>query len=153
MIKPPCRKCGKIEAVRIRYDIKADKSKQFFWFCESCQRLVIMEKGAFLGYDEVIPHVESLPSELQEKFWIERIRNDNSALAKCCVCHCEGAQLHHFAPQTLADYFGNEWHNWPTAYLCQDHHRQWHEIVTWYLPGYKQMQDEFLQKYYEAVGV
>lgn len=151
MNKPPCRKCGRVESVIIRYDTKSDATKQFFWYCEQCKCLAMM--GTFLPHSLVIPHVESLSEAMQQRFWAERIRHDYSAESRCCVCGTTGAQMHHFAPQSLADHFGNEWHNWPTALLCQDHHRQWHEIVTWYMPGYRQRRDEFLEKYYEAVGV
>jgi hypothetical protein len=151
MNKPPCRKCGRFDEVKIRYDIKADKTKQFFWHCDRCNCLAVM--GIFLPHCVVLPHIDALSDQMRNKFWAERIRNDYSTETRCCVCGETGAQLHHFAPRSLADYFGNEWHSWPTVYLCQEHHRQWHEIVTWYMPGYKQRRDEFLQKYYEAVGV
>jgi len=148
--RPSCRKCHQTDSVNVFYDIKADSTKQFFWFCEKCKCLAVM--GNFLPHASIVPRVEALPEELRQRFWRDRLRNDNSTLAQCCVCGANGAQLHHFAPQSLVAHFGNEWHNWPTAYLCLDHHRQWHEIVTWYMPGYKQKETEFLQKYYAAVG-
>lgn len=43
-------------------------------------------------------------------------------------CDQDGRHLHHWAPRYL---FGDDacW-NWPTSPLCEEHHREWHRIVT-----------------------
>ena len=46
---------------------------------------------------------------------------------QCAVCGSYQVELHHFAPKYL---FGDDSDNWPTAYLCREHHKQWHDIVT-----------------------
>lgn len=41
----------------------------------------------------------------------------------CVVCgKREGTELHHFAPRHI---FADA-EQWPQAYLCKDHHREWH---------------------------
>lgn len=46
---------------------------------------------------------------------------------ECCVCGAIGAELHHWAPRHL---WGKEADKWPTAYLCIECHRLWHQVVT-----------------------
>jgi len=51
----------------------------------------------------------------------------------CAVegCGSRATQLHHWAPQTLEDWFGEEWAKWPTSWLCREkHHPLWHRVVT-----------------------
>lgn len=146
MDKPTRRKCNRLESVRIYYDIKADSTKQFYWFCEQCECLAV--RGTFMAHSVAMAHLDTLPEHILERFWRDRLRNDNSKLVQCAVCGESGAQLHHFAPQSMIDHFGSEWGRWPTAYLCAEHHRLWHEVVTWYMLGYKQREAEFLQRYY-----
>lgn len=55
----------------------------------------------------------------------------------CVICGDVEAELHHIAPQSLKDYFGETWSKWPTFYLCRTHHRMWHELTTPFLPGYR----------------
>jgi hypothetical protein len=38
-------------------------------------------------------------------------------------------EYHHFAPSNT---FGNDADNWPCAYLCRQHHHQWHRVMTGY---------------------
>jgi hypothetical protein len=38
-------------------------------------------------------------------------------------CSNKGTQLHHFAPKHLFD----NYNDWPTAWLCQPHHDEWHK--------------------------
>ena len=54
--------------------------------------------------------------------------NRTRETARCEVCNAPEVELHHFAPVHL---FGwEEADRWPTAWLCPDHHREWHRIVT-----------------------
>lgn len=46
---------------------------------------------------------------------------------RCAVCGALEAELHHFAPRA---FFGTECERWPKAYLCKEHHRAWHDLVT-----------------------
>jgi hypothetical protein len=46
----------------------------------------------------------------------------------CAVCKSRnGSEYHHFAPRHL---FGDDADMWPGAWLCKEHHDQWHNIVT-----------------------
>jgi hypothetical protein len=38
-------------------------------------------------------------------------------------CENKGVEFHHFAPRHLFE----DADKWPTAYLCREHHRIWHE--------------------------
>lgn len=45
----------------------------------------------------------------------------------CAVCGAEGAERHHWAPESI---FGaGEANRWPTSYLCQRHHAEWHRLM------------------------
>lgn len=48
---------------------------------------------------------------------------------RCIVhgCESEEVELNHFAPQAI---FGAAANDWPTGYLCLEHHREWGERVT-----------------------
>ena len=52
---------------------------------------------------------------------------DGEQVPKCVLCGQRGAELHHFAPRS---FFGDECEQWPKAYLCREHHMQWHDRVT-----------------------
>jgi hypothetical protein len=45
----------------------------------------------------------------------------------CAVKGCgrKDTESHHFAPKHLFEDFND----WPTAWLCQEHHRQWHKLT------------------------
>jgi len=49
----------------------------------------------------------------------------SSDVPVCEVCGKEGAELHHYAPQHLFDNADD----WPTGYLCLEHHREWHQKI------------------------
>jgi len=151
MQKPACRKCGQTTNVFLRYDIKANDTLQYFWHCDACERITPM--GQSIPHDTITEWMSTWTDTQKDAFYIKRLRNDYRGDIECAVCHARGGELHHWAPQSLADYFGDDWSDWPQVYLCRKHHRQWHEIVTWYMSGFEQRKDEFLRKYYEAVGV
>jgi hypothetical protein len=47
----------------------------------------------------------------------------------CAVRGCDDieTEYHHFAPRHL---FGNDAEDYPGAYLCRRHHKEWHDKVT-----------------------
>lgn len=54
---------------------------------------------------------------------------DYTEYSEPCAVHGCGridTQLHHFAPRHL---FGYECEDWPTAYLCMEHHLMWHRLT------------------------
>lgn len=51
---------------------------------------------------------------------------DNRGLLGRCSrrgCDREAVEVHHFAPIGI---FGMEANDWPTAFLCVEHHTEWH---------------------------
>lgn len=51
---------------------------------------------------------------------------DNSLDVPPCEvrgCQNKGAEYHHWAPQHLFD----DANDWPTGWLCREHHKEWHE--------------------------
>lgn len=44
-------------------------------------------------------------------------------------CTAPGGECHHWAPWNV---FGSEAIKWPTAQLCRDHHREWHDRMDGY---------------------
>ena len=54
----------------------------------------------------------------------------------CELCGALGAEWHHWLPQAIWRRLalGDVWLD-VGAYLCKAHHDEWHEAVTWYLPG------------------
>lgn len=45
----------------------------------------------------------------------------------CVVCGALGTEEHHWAPKEL---FPETYHKWPTAYLCSNCHKEWHNRIT-----------------------
>jgi hypothetical protein len=41
------------------------------------------------------------------------------------INHC--TELHHWGPKEL---FPETFEFWPKSYLCDDHHREWHDTIT-----------------------
>ncbi len=48
----------------------------------------------------------------------------------CAVCGEKFTAYHHWLPRALAKMAGESCEAWPGAYLCEYHHRLWHQIVT-----------------------
>lgn len=57
------------------------------------------------------------------------IRDARGFLAICSVVGCgrDDVELNHFAPRGI---FGAEADDWPTAFLCRQHHTEWGNRVT-----------------------
>lgn len=57
------------------------------------------------------------------------IRDHRGYLAICAVIGCgsDDVELNHFAPRAI---FGKDADDWPTAFLCRRHHREWGQRVT-----------------------
>lgn len=46
----------------------------------------------------------------------------------CEVCQGDqGVELHHWAPRQI---FADEADQWPTSWLCRQHHREWHRKIN-----------------------
>lgn len=132
--RPVCRKCNQTEFIRLRYDIKRNGDNQFYWWCTRCECSAVWGK-AFIPHRTIKHWLET--GRLKPDFWVQGLNNDYTKEGEpCTVCGKLGTEWHHWAPQSLKDRFGKEWEKWPTAFLCKEHHRLWHNIVTPYLPGY-----------------
>lgn len=127
---PICTRCESKENVKLRYQITSSGTRQIFWFCIGCNRIApIPPKKFYLSHKEV----EGF--NLPEEFWKKGLISDNRIV--CEICGKLGAEVHHLAPQSLSDFFGENWQKWPTVKACIDCHRLWHEITTPFLPGYR----------------
>ena len=115
--------------MKLRYQITRSGVNQFFWYCVSCSRIVpVSPHSLYLSHSEVKTF------RLPDEFWKKALLADNRAT--CQICGAIGAEVHHLAPQSLRDLFGDNWGRWPTIDACRDCHNLWHELTTPYMPGY-----------------
>lgn len=120
--------------VRLGRQITKSGVTQYIWYCADCLRTP--NRG---GLNAFVSHVtiarwqqtKKLPQDLTKL----RLLNDYREGHYCVICGRTGVELHHFAPQALAEFFGADWSSWPAEYLCDEHHELWHSIVTFYMPG------------------
>ena len=113
-----CQKCGcKVNAELVRV-ITTSGSSQVYWNC-------LQHNGAIDRPRKNIQHIKIRKHGID----IEKlpIIYDNSITVRCAVCGTIGAELHHWSPRYL---FGDECEDWPTAFLCRDCHKTWHDLVT-----------------------
>ncbi|HET8707729.1 MAG TPA: hypothetical protein VFM46_15610 [Pseudomonadales bacterium] len=123
MAKHICSYCGKPASLG-RVVMASGKTHVASW-CIACGRYA-NPRQPYVSARAINAPIDELP-----------IVVNNLAYAEpCAVKGCEniGTELHHFAPRHLfferADY-------WPTAYLCDAHHREWHDKVTPTMKGKK----------------
>lgn len=141
--RQPCERCGDIDSLEIRRNIISSGVSQYFWYCTYCN-----DRAAKGGRN--IPHdivrlwysKGKITTDLDEVPVLNDYRGDT-----CIICGKTGVQYHHFAPQAFIDLFGEDWINWPGAYLCIPHHNLWHSIVTWYMPGPAAPNPEMVERY------
>jgi hypothetical protein len=123
-LAPQCSRCNG-DGVLLRRQIAANGVNQFGWWCEKCERWAVKGKP-FLSHGWLQAR-NIQPNEIP-------IIADYSHETPCVICG-EPGELHHWAPQALNNQGGEEWHRYPTEYLCRYHHRLWHMIVTPELAG------------------
>lgn len=147
--RPLCHTCQ--QKTRMYFKIVSDGTRQYRWYCASCERSWSPDgkSGYFIPHRIAESMLSGLSSEQKKEFDAERCLSDERS--ECFVCGALGAQNHLFAPQSLRKYFGDDFEKYPQLPLCDYHHRLWHETVTWYLPGYRQRMDEFVEKYLKAM--
>lgn len=112
-----CKHCQS-KNVKIGYAFKSNGQRVFPYYCEDCGTVhtYYVKKVVALKIGYELKQVK-FKSELNGYF----------NLNKCAVCGNSEVELHHFAPYHL---FGSEASKWPVAYLCKEHHKQWHDVVT-----------------------
>lgn len=127
----PCDYCDHLEGIRLRRKIAGNGVTMFLWYCTVCQRHA---RKDLMWISHAVITEWQRTGRLKDPTAVA-ILEDYSQARQCVICGQPGAELHHFAPQALAELFGEDWQRWPTADLCPYHHQQWHSIVTWYMRG------------------
>jgi hypothetical protein len=109
-----CQHCGS-ENIGYGLHINYSGATTVVARCKKCGRAPERGKPFYSVKDYVI---SSLPVLI----------DDRPLSEPCAVCgERKGTQYHHFAPRHL---FGFECESWPGAFLCDQHHREWHSKVT-----------------------
>ena len=108
-----CKRCAHGDITRVRQK-KNDGGYHVIDLCNKCKEnatpgYFIPQKGM-----DVLLLPEYIPPYLDQH--------------KCAHTECGSfdTQYHHFAPKHLFD----DYENWPGAWLCKMHHREWHNVVT-----------------------
>jgi len=99
--------CGSVSWAIARYITSAGHIRHV-WYCQECNNRSNM-------YEPNHPHL------VYKKVFDE---SDETACEKCGRL---GAEEHHWMPRHLSP---DEADNWPTGFLCQNCHSQWHNTVT-----------------------
>jgi hypothetical protein len=75
---------------------------------------------------------------------VQYVRHSPGEVSECEYIGCgQPAELHHFAPR---NWFGfEEADNWPTAWLCPMHHKEWHRRMNGYRQFAKSIDERALQ--------
>lgn len=114
-----CKRCG--TASLLARDKTSNGATQVFYWCVHCGRLANGSR-AFLSHTYVTRilkvDIDSLPV-------IERYPK---IINPCAYAGCPNTNTeeHHFAPRHLF----TDAELWPKAFLCAEHHRRWHQVVT-----------------------
>lgn len=127
----PCVHCGAdIDCLVMFRVVTASGIDQYRWACSVCWKFSTLTVDN-IPHDVINSWVAAghIPARADIPVWSDYTGE------RCAVCGAIGGELHHWAPEALADKFP-EWNSWPAAYLCRKHHREWHEVVTPYLPGF-----------------
>ncbi len=94
--------------------------KYHVWYrCRICEKNVTLP-GPYISKKSLV--LANLNFDNLPTFIDYRLNNP-----PCAVCGAVGTELHHFAPKEL---FPDTFNEWPTAYLCDPHHREWHNKIT-----------------------
>ena len=149
----PCAHCGAdVEYIIMHRTIKSSGDSLYYWFCTRCNRRAARAAGENISHellDAWIEHGKFPGVTKREDFPILYVYTGEP----CVVCGDTDTQEHHWAPRALSSAFGDDWIKWPTVYLCAYHHRQWHEIATPYIQGYKQRSEDFEAMFRKAAGL
>lgn len=141
-----CEYCG-CDRVVLRRTVASNGANMYFWLCAECQDHA-RRKNQWLSHAVINTWVELGKFDSPEDI---PIHVEYQSSRRCEVCGRAGAEYHHWAPKSLAKYFGDDWHEWPGSFLCKTHHDMWHEIVTPLMHGRRGT--ERAQQVLEAMGV
>ena len=117
-----CKSCNHDTTAKLVRNVTASGTSQVWYQCIFCHGNIGGVASAFVKH-----------SELRDKnIDVETIQivNDYRDQNRICfVCGEPNCQLHHYAPRHLFDNADS----WPTSYLCQKHHDEWHKKLTPYM--------------------
>ena len=88
--------------MKLARQVAANGSSQVGWRCYGCERWA---ETRWYGHDEVKNHIAKWGYEFDQIPVVADYRSN----AKCAVCGTFGGEIHHFAPQSLREFFGEEW--------------------------------------------
>jgi hypothetical protein len=115
-----CKKCKTTTEAELRIHQK-ENGYDYAWVCQTCSTMAPFGGPMWIPKDLVESRIakelcESLPVIV------------HVPVARCVVCGARGVEEHHWAPRAM---FGLEVsRQWPTDWLCKEHHDLWHSIVT-----------------------
>ena len=117
MIERKCHYCGHDQFTRGR-TIMSSGRQHLSERCNKCGRNFNGPRYPFVPKPEGVD-MEQYPVS---KNYLESAR-------PCEVCGKVGTELHHWAPRAV---FKDEADNWPTGWLCPEHHKEWSDRVKRY---------------------
>lgn len=112
-----CSECVVETSVELNKTIAANGATAISARCFACGA-DIRGKGKWIS-QKIIPQ-----AVLKKLLVLNDYRGDNPP---CAVCGTVGTELHHWAPREL---FPDTCEDWPKSYLCDTHHKEWHNKVT-----------------------
>ena len=139
MKHPVCVRCGSYD-VKLRKQITSSGAIQIAWYCRECYRWAEIPQK-WLRHDFINAEFKKNIHTKDSTIYNIPTINDSSGDNPCIICGGPG-ENHHWAPQAYESDFGVEWIAWPTAALCLEHHRQWHNIVTPTLGNHKKEENQ-----------
>lgn len=108
-----CSRCQSSSNVLISKIVFANKSEHAIYWCYRCDRGA-QGNGFYL------------PNHKFDMLKLPIARDYSLESEHCIVCGKQGAEYHHWAPRHLFE----DAEQWPGDYLCPEHHKEWHAIVT-----------------------
>ena len=123
MIAKRCQYCSADVVALLARSIKSDGSIGLFWQCQKCEHQLDDEysKGIWINHDLAREKLAGMNLTIED---IPIVRY--SCGERCARCGSRGTQRHHWATQGLFD----DPDSWPTDYLCDSCHKQWHKVVN-----------------------
>jgi hypothetical protein len=96
-----------------------------YWFCLECYKIAAkVGENQFIGHGVLWDNYKVKPEELPVA------RDRGIDCHPCAICGSRYTEYHHWAPSFLRDSFGEDYNKWPGTWLCREHHKLWHKIVT-----------------------
>lgn len=113
-----CQRCHEtVNAILVR-NITMSGISQVYWWCLAGSHPIAKPATQWISHEKI----------KKAKINIDDLPVIRSYLGSevCARCGALNVELHHWAPRHL---FDDAW-DWPTNYLCKEHHALWHKLVT-----------------------